>query len=152
MKQFLLLLKGFFKNSLNMGNWIERKTVKGDTSVTQYIKINTNKRRIRTCLAMYFFKDKDTGHFVTYIPSFDLSGYGDTREEAKEMIDFQLDELYEHLIKLSIGKIDVELAKMGWRKNKMHNKEYSPASIDMDGVLKNFNPVENSIEVSSVTC
>lgn len=116
----------------------------------QTIKINPAKRNIKGTLTIITFKDKDTLQFVEYCPAFDISGYGDTKAESMEMIKFSLADYYTYLLKLPVKKIENELKKFGWSKVKLHNKEYSNSHIDIEGNLKNFNPIEDTVEVLTI--
>jgi hypothetical protein len=118
----------------------------------QTIKVYHDKGRIKGNLTRITFKDKDTNQFVEYCPSFDISGYGDTKAEAIEMIKFSLADYFEYLLDLPVKKAEQELIKFGWSKVPMHNKEYSNSHVDIESNLKNFNAIEDTVEVTTIAC
>lgn len=103
------------------------------------LRINKRKGFMEARLRAFRFLDKDTKQFVIYIPSLEVSGYGQTEKEADEMIRFSLNELMQHLVKLPLNKINDELVSLGWKRNAFHNKEFSNAYIDGEGVLQGMN-------------
>ena len=63
---------------------------------------------------VYKFIGKDTRQQVIYMPSFELSGYGETFEKAYEMLKFSVNNLFEYTISLPSDEIEKELSKYGW--------------------------------------
>lgn len=112
---------------------------------TQFLRISN--RRIRANISAVHFIDKDTLMHIVYLPSLDISGYGDTKEEAELMANNTVSDYFENLMELSSKNRDIELTKLGWKNKPFHNKEYSSAFVDIDGKLKNFNVVKDSVEV-----
>lgn len=92
------------------------------------------------------FRDKDTNQFVFYSPSLELSGYGETEDLALEMIKFQISELFDYWGQLPVKEREIELQKLGWKKSWFRNKDFSKAFVDGDGILQNFNVVDNKVE------
>ena len=90
--------------------------------------------------------DKDTNQIVMYVPSFDLSSYGETKAKAAEMMKEQVKEVLLSLAELSPSKLQKQLSEWGWKKHKLRNKDFSKVSVDINGNLQNFNAVENSVE------
>lgn len=137
-----------------MGRFISGGSVKVSlgADLPQSLVINQNKKKIKSILTRIVFADKNTNQIIMYIPALDISGYGSTEGEAKEMLDFSVDEFYEYLIELPLRKIQQILSALGWKRNKLHNKEYSNAHVDVDGVLKNFNPIKETVKVSTIAC
>ncbi len=113
------------------------KHLKGK-NLSEELHINKTKESIRACLRVIKYVDKDTNHHVSYIPSLEISGYGNTRKEATEMLHFSLDEYFDFLISYPETKTQKELRELGWLKNKIKNKDYSKAYVDISGNLKNF--------------
>lgn len=93
------------------------------------------------------FVDKDTNQVVLYAPALDITGYGDTVEEAFQIFQFCSVEFCKHLISLKSVEINRELVKLGWKPNTTFKKRYSKAFIDEDGDLKNFNALDDKIEI-----
>ena len=90
--------------------------------------------------------DKDTSQHIIYIPSLNLTSYGDTEEQAEEMMKSSIDDLFEFLDEMPPKQRELELRKMGWEQNKLKNKIYSKAYVDPSGVLQNFNVTEQKVE------
>lgn len=103
------------------------------------LRINKRRGLVHARLRAFRFLDNDTKQFVIYIPSLEMSAYGNTEKEADEMIRFSIDELMKNLIKLPLDKINAELLSLGWKRNAFHNKEFSNAYIDGEGVLQGMN-------------
>jgi hypothetical protein len=76
----------------------------------------------------------------------ELSGYGETIEKAREMIKFNMDQFFGHLINLNSFQLLADLRELGWVKNKFFNKQFSNTDSNIDDALKNFNVEENSIK------
>lgn len=92
------------------------------------------------------FTDKDTRQIVLYAPALEISGYGETEQKAFSMIKESINSLFDMLSNLSHTDLGIELGKLGWKKNKLRNKDYSRAYVDEDGNLKNFNAVDNKVD------
>lgn len=96
------------------------------------------------------FRDHDFA--VCYIPSLNLSAYGDTHKEALERL-FQevFKDFIDSLTLLGNDRGTKELEKLGWKRNQLFKKRFvSESYIDKAGVLKNFNlpngtPVESEV-------
>ena len=110
------------------------------------LRINRNKGMIKFQAKLFRFRDKDTRQIVYYMPSLEVSGYGSTPEKAKEMLDFSLDKLFDHLIQLSQHQLEDELRQLGWSQVEYKKKEFSKSFIDGDGKLKEFNAVADEVE------
>lgn len=112
----------------------------------QVLHINKKNRTIKGIVKAIRFQDKDTKQFVIYVPSHELTGYGSSEKRAMEMLKFSIDDFCSFLLTLSAKKMDEELVKLGWKKDRVKNKEYSKAHVDVDGNLKSFNAVEDKVE------
>ncbi len=106
----------------------------------------SSKNHISAVLQVFRFVDKDTHQVILYVQSLELSGYGETEEKANEMLDDAIDQYFEFLTSLSLKERTGELNKLGWHRDKLHNKVFSKAYVDPDGNLKNFNAVGNKVE------
>ncbi|MGV0828340.1 hypothetical protein ACTS9C_05510 [Empedobacter brevis] len=78
----------------------------------------------------------EEGSHIVYSPSLEMSGYGDTEEEAKEMFSYSMEDYFKTLIKLSHKTIEAELRKYGFKQKKYKSKNYSKLYVDQDGVLQ----------------
>lgn len=117
---------------------------------SQYIRIKKG-RGIDARISLLTFIDKDTKQHIVFCPAFDLTGYGSTLEKAYEILDFNLDQFYEELYALSPERQNSVLIKLGWKKDKYRNKNYSSIFVNVDGELENFNIQEGSLKLQSVT-
>ena len=110
------------------------------------LHINATRSRISGYITVLKFIDKDTKQWVCFAPSFDLSSYGETQEKAIAMLKGSLDELFKNFVEMTPDQLQAELHRMGWKKNRFRNKEFSRAFVDADGNLNNFNADENKVE------
>jgi len=123
--------------------------IKKTDQVNQSIKVDKKKATIKATFKS--FNIKDGKYFVAYIPSLDMTGYGDSENEAVDMLKDVMDDFFSDLIKLSLSDIDKELAKYGWNHSKIFKKQFSNrAHVDKGGVLKGFEmpkdtPIEENI-------
>lgn len=83
---------------------------------------------------------KEGEHFVTVSPALLVSGYGSTEEEAKQSFEENLKLFCQDFMKLNQPQRESELFKLGFTKVKFHNKDYSKAYVDENGVLQGFEP------------
>lgn len=81
---------------------------------------------------------KEDGYYVIIMPSFRLSGYGITEEEAKKSFEHNFKVFCEDLISLSRHEMENELSTLGFKKEILKNKNFSKVYIDVNGILKNF--------------
>lgn len=117
---------------------------------------NTNKLRIKDTqltgeFVAYRFQDADTSQYIAYIPSFEITGYGETMEKAMDMIRLSLETFFKGLTRISVKNRDAELTKLGWKKDPLKTKVFSNSYIDIEGKLQGFNPIKNSVERISLT-
>ena len=83
---------------------------------------------------------KEGDFFVVIAPSIRVSGYGQTEEEANEAFAENMETFCEDLNGLSNDERDAELRKMGFSKEMFHNKNFSKAYVDENGVLQGIEP------------
>jgi hypothetical protein len=113
--------------------------------------INFKSRRIDGHWIRCRYIDKETNHFVVLYPALGLTGYGNTEEEAMEMIKFSLDELCKYLISSPISVVQKFLKENNWtwKQPLFPNKRaFSHSYIDSEGQLQNLNAKEGSVKVS----
>jgi hypothetical protein len=96
------------------------------------------RKRFSGYLTVNKFIDKDTKQFIFYAPSFEISGYGESEKRAFTMLKFCLDNLFDIFSNLPPEKLKLELNKLGWKKERLRNKDFSNASIDPNRNLKNY--------------
>ncbi len=110
-----------------------------------HINLRHGKINIDASITAFRFKDRDTNKFIFFIPSLEISGYGDSSDEATEMAKLGLDDLFENLSTLSQKECTSYLIKMGWRQG-WFKKDFSKAYVDALGELKNFNVEIDKVE------
>lgn len=114
--------------------------------VEETLKLNIKQKRGKGIFRMIEFEDH--GHTVVYIPSLNLSAYGNNLEEAHEMMaNAVLEDFFEALLEQPEHIVFEVLGKLGWQKSPIFSKELSNnVHIDRNGLLKNFNlPQETKI-------
>src|SRR5690606_16870197 len=96
----------------------------------EYIRVTRNsimkKTRITGCVLAINYYDEESEMWISYMPSFNLSGYGKTEKLASDMIEACLDTYLKGLIRLSKKERDRELLSLGWSHRQMKKKEYVP--------------------------
>jgi predicted RNase H-like HicB family nuclease len=112
-----------------------------------WINLHHSKSRKKVKMYLGVITVKDNDNFVFIIPSLNLSSYGETYEEAKEMMDkIVLNDFCESLMALPLPEILKELHSLGWSNSPFFAKELSRTSyIDKQGLLKDFDISEDAI-------
>lgn len=108
------------------------------------LKVNVNKKHVSGRLNSLKFIDKDTKQHVIYIPSLEISGYGETEAKAKEMLYYGIKDMFNILLNMSLKFAQIELYKLGWKRT-IFKKEFSHTCVDSNGVLSGFE-AEGEIE------
>lgn len=102
------------------------------------LKIDVKRRRINAELHAVAFMDGE--YHIIYIPSLNLSAYGDTPEEAKEMMNESLKVFSEDLLECSSAELDNMLADLGWQKEKFFpKKRVNLSQTTFEDIKKQFN-------------
>ncbi len=109
------------------------------------LSINNIKGGVNGNVVVYKFIDKDTKQYVVYIPSLEISGYGEIESKAIEMLKFSLEDFSEYLSSLPENMINAELLKLGWKKTTFL-KEYSHDYELSKGKLNDINAENGIIE------
>lgn len=120
--------------------------IKENNEVFEYDSLRIKGNKIVANINVVKFKDADTGQMVCFLPALEISGYGETDAKAVEMAKFSVHEFFIHLSSLSGRKRELELSELGWKQDKMHNKEFSKVRVDVDGELRDFNAAEGSVK------
>jgi hypothetical protein len=84
------------------------------------------------------FTGKSGDHWISIIPSLNISGYGNTENEAIQDLEYNVEVFSKDLFKLDHLQRVKELKKLGWTKHKYLKKQYSSSFVDENGVLQNF--------------
>lgn len=112
----------------------------------EFIKISKSKKFFDGQFRMMHFKDGDS--HILYLPSLGISGYGDTPEEAHEILKISITEFTNELIKLPEHKMFEELRKFGWKRDKIFRKKMKNLSnTTFDDIKKQFN-IPDTVEIS----
>lgn len=108
------------------------------------LKISVKNRQFKAKLRCMSFKEGES--FIMYIPSLELSAYGDTEEEAHEMMREVLRVLSQDFFALTQAEVDKILKDLGWNKNKIFNKKRVHLSqTTFDDIKQLFNLPSNTI-------
>ncbi|GAB4042067.1 type II toxin-antitoxin system HicB family antitoxin [Spirosoma jeollabukense] len=116
------------------------------------LTIDYGRGMIKGTFSIYTFEDN--GFIVHYIPSLNLSAYGDTEQEASEMLkDAILPDFCQKLFAASRPKSFEHLSKLGWSAvSRESDKFENTAYVDRNGVLRNFDlPEDTPIEEQLLT-
>jgi len=84
------------------------------------------------------FTGKLGEYWGSIIPSLNISGYGDSEKEAVQDLEYNVEQFCNDLFFLDATNRILELKKLGWTKHQYFKKRYSPAFVDENGVLQNF--------------
>jgi predicted RNase H-like HicB family nuclease len=116
-----------------------------------YIRLNRSKSNADALLHLMRFKD---GEFhIVYLPEIKMSSYGETEQEAIDMLMDTLTIYLSNLIGLAKKEMEGELARYGFFVGSMIHKnfEYKGPYVDVKGVLKEFNlPEDTTVEESEL--
>lgn len=104
------------------------------------IKRRKGQMTIDVKLVVFNYTDEETGMRMVEVPSLNFSGYGDTQEEADEMLKNCVYEYFQTLCSYSVKNIKSELLKYGWAPKNLRTKVLRP----------NFNPVDK-VEENGIT-
>jgi len=109
-------------------------------SQQEVIKLNLRKGEGHGTIRVVEFKDHQ--FYVAYMPTLNLSGYGDTENEALDMLfkDVLMD-FFEHLMKLSETEVTEELAKYGFMKSGYFKKRFTSVGphVELSSILSKLN-------------
>ncbi len=107
-------------------------------------KLRISPKGVEFWLTLFSWKDED--HYLIYIPALEMSGYGDTMEEAEELLKVSVLEYGKTLLSLSKSEQLQELYKYNFKRNKLRHKEFKAPYVNREGVLKNLRKEDDSIE------
>ena len=94
--------------------------------------------KITVEIDVLFGKDKDTGLFLAYCPSLDLSTYTKKSSELTKSFDSLLADFMEETIRK--GTFELYLLKMGWQLQVKPVPLYRQPSLDMTEIMNNMMP------------
>lgn len=102
------------------------------------LKISVKHRQFNAYLQAIAFMDGDS--HVIYIPSLEISAYGDSFEEAHEMMKENLHVFSEDMFECSAQEVDAILSELGWKKGKFFPKRrINLSNTTFEDIKKQFN-------------
>ncbi len=105
---------------------------------SETLHIDLRKKKINAELIAIQFQDCDSE--VLYIPSLNISAYGDTFAEAKQMLKIELNELSSNLVELTKKEVLAYLKQFGWEEVKLFKKRLiNLQECDKNRLKKDFN-------------
>ena len=99
---------------------------------------------------LFIVSGKEFDSFVMYAPTFNLSGYGNTKEEAEEMIEESFVDFGAHFMSLTSSEKELYLNQFGFSKEKFKSKNFSKSYIDEKGELQNLDLEDKTYELTSL--
>lgn len=75
-------------------------------------------------------------YYICLAPSINVSGYGETEEEAQEFFDKEVELFCEDIMLLSTKERNAYLLELGFHSGPFNRKNYSKSYVDENGVLK----------------
>lgn len=85
------------------------------------------KKSVKIDLQVLFFEEDNL--FYAYMPSFDLTGYGNTDQEAKESLKIVLDEFIRYT--LNKNTLFIEMQRLGWKMESTKKLMHAPQMSDL---------------------
>jgi predicted RNase H-like HicB family nuclease len=112
--------------------------------------LNITKTRIKGKVSAVGFNEGNS--HIIYVPSLQLSSYGDTIKEARKMIKIVLQQFSKDILTLNEDKIQSVLADLGWERNQYFKKRMVNLSeTTFEDIKKQFNlPDETEVEQMSI--
>ncbi|MEO5991344.1 MAG: hypothetical protein ABIP68_06875 [Ferruginibacter sp.] len=102
-------------------------------------------KSVKVDLQVLFFEE-DNIQFV-YMPSFDLTGYGNTKEEAKESLTVVLDEFLRYT--LNKNTLFLEMERLGWKVKSKSKPMFAPQMSELINSNEQLKDIINSKEYST---
>ena len=102
-------------------------------------------KSVKVDLQVLIFEE-DNIHYA-YMPSFDLMGYGDTEENAKESLTVVLDEFLRYT--LNKNTLFIEMQRLGWKIRSKQKPMYAPQMSEMINMNEQLKDIVNSKQYTS---
>lgn len=107
------------------------------------LNIDFKKGSFKGTLRMVEFNEGDS--HIIYLPSLQLSSYGDTLTEARELLEIQMDELSKSILAMGELKGTNYLKSLGWAKQQFFKKRLVNLSeTTYDDIKREFNLPEGT--------
>lgn len=113
---------------------VEKGNISNITDLVQFIRIDKKGITVKIVIV----SGKEGEYFVSLAPSINVSGYGKTIHDADESFDENMHLFMDDLLKLSKDRREDEIFKLGFKKERFKNKNFSKAYVDENGILNNF--------------
>lgn len=97
-------------------------------------------KSIKVNLQVLFFEEDNI--YYAYMPSFDLTGYGNTEKEAKESLTVVLDEFLRYT--LNKNTLFLEMQRLGWKIKSKKKPMYAPQMSDLINTNDQLKEIVNS--------
>lgn len=102
-------------------------------------------KTIKVELQVLLFEE-DSIHYA-YMPSFDLTGYGNTEDQAKESLSVVLDEFLRYT--LHKNTLLIEMQRLGWKIKSKEKPMYAPQMSDLINTNDQLKDIVNSKQYTS---
>ncbi len=103
-------------------------------------------KSVKVDLQILFFQE-DNIHYA-YMPSFDLTGYGNTEHEAKESLTVVLDEFLRYT--LNKNTLFIEMQRLGWKVKSKKKPMYAPQMSDLINTNDQLKDIVNSKQYTTL--
>ncbi|MDQ1855738.1 hypothetical protein [Chryseobacterium sp. WLY505] len=104
--------------------------------VKESIRIKNSRVELRIMVS----SGKDGEYFVFISPTLLVTGYGHTEKEALNSFTHNLDNFCEDILSLSSARANYYLNTLGFKKERLRNKNYSGTFVDKNNVTADFEP------------
>jgi len=112
------------------------------------LKINFKEKSIKAKLNAYGFKDGE--FYILYIPSLEISAYGDDFKDAYKMAKVSLKTFSEDLFSMTEKEARKMLEKLGWKKSSIFKKKLEQTKELSIDSLKNEYELPQSTNIRRV--
>ncbi len=102
-------------------------------------------KSVKVDLQVLLFEEDNIQY--AYMPSFDLTGYGNTKEEAKESLTIVLDEFLRYT--LNKNTLYIEMQRLGWKIKSRNKPMYAPQMSDLINTNEQLKDIVNSKQYST---
>lgn len=102
-------------------------------------------KSIKIDVQVLFFQEEDICY--AYMPSFDLTGYGNTEQEARESLTIVLDEFLRYT--LNKNTLLIEMKRLGWKIKNKTKPMYAPQMSDLINTNDELRDIVNSKEYTT---
>ncbi len=109
-----------------------------ETNLFKEKKYGSNSVKVN--LQVLVFEEENI--YFAYMPSFDLTGYGKTEEEAKESLTIVLGEFFRY--SLNKNTLSVEMQMLGWKIKSKKKPMYAPQLSDLINMNEQLKEIVNS--------